>query len=131
MTKHELEAFRQQLLVLRRRLLNGVGALSKETFHKDDGTTTDNLSNIPVEDRAELGSDINCQDTTIGLLENECVEQAEVDAALDRMGEGGFGNCEACGKAIAIDRLQAIPFARQCIDCAGKARRELGPQGNL
>lgn len=45
----------------------------------------------------------------------------EVNAALRRMDEGTFGACESCGKAIAEERLEARPFARQCMDCMRKS----------
>ena len=41
----------------------------------------------------------------------------EVVSALQKMDEGGFGDCERCGEAIAEKRLEALPFARYCIEC--------------
>ena len=38
-------------------------------------------------------------------------------AALQKIDEGAFGDCERCGEAIADKRLEALPFARHCIDC--------------
>jgi len=37
--------------------------------------------------------------------------------ALQRIDEGNYGECERCGEAIAEKRLEALPFARHCIDC--------------
>jgi len=44
----------------------------------------------------------------------------EVERALHKMGTGTYGICETCGKPIAEARLEAMPAARQCIDCASK-----------
>src|SRR5262249_51242717 len=41
-----------------------------------------------------------------------------IDSALKRIDEGTFGRCEECGKDIAAGRLQALPYARYCIDCS-------------
>jgi DnaK suppressor protein len=41
----------------------------------------------------------------------------EVVSALQKISEGGFGDCERCGEAIAEKRLEALPFARYCIEC--------------
>ena len=41
----------------------------------------------------------------------------EVLTALRKLDEGGFGECERCGEPIAEKRLEALPFARHCIDC--------------
>lgn len=44
----------------------------------------------------------------------------EIDAALERIIKGNYGLCESCRKAIAIDRLQALPATRLCRACADK-----------
>ena len=44
----------------------------------------------------------------------------EVERALAKQDEGTFGLCENCGKPIAPARLEAMPTARFCIDCASK-----------
>src|SRR5437660_12655804 len=41
----------------------------------------------------------------------------DVVAALEKIDNGSFGECERCGEAIADKRLEALPFARYCIDC--------------
>ena len=43
---------------------------------------------------------------------------AEVDAAIERLEGGTYGNCERCGQPIAKARLEARPAARTCIGCA-------------
>ncbi len=45
----------------------------------------------------------------------------EVEAAIDRVTEGTYGNCERCGQPIAPARLEAMPAARLCISCASRA----------
>ena len=44
---------------------------------------------------------------------------ADVDAALGRLDDGGYGRCERCGEPIGAARLEARPTARTCIRCAG------------
>jgi DnaK suppressor protein len=44
----------------------------------------------------------------------------EVDAALQRIFDGTYGVCQACGGAIAPARLRSLPASRFCIDCAAK-----------
>lgn len=48
----------------------------------------------------------------------------EVVSALQKINEGGFGDCERCGEAIAEKRLEALPFARYCIDCQRLVEQE-------
>jgi DnaK suppressor protein len=40
-----------------------------------------------------------------------------VISALQKIDDGSFGSCERCGEDIAEKRLEALPFARYCIDC--------------
>ena len=58
---------------------------------------------------------------------NQVVEQLDEDGkhrllmikkALDKLNDGSFGNCEACGDAINEARLKVVPFTPHCIDCA-------------
>ncbi|HEY8081353.1 MAG TPA: TraR/DksA C4-type zinc finger protein [Acidimicrobiales bacterium] len=42
----------------------------------------------------------------------------EVDNALSRIEAGTYGHCERCGKPISEARLEAMPAARRCLDCA-------------
>jgi DnaK suppressor protein len=42
----------------------------------------------------------------------------EVERALAKLDEGGYGICEGCGKEISEARLEAMPATRHCIDCA-------------
>jgi DnaK suppressor protein len=47
-----------------------------------------------------------------------------VDRALTKMELRTYGVCERCGRPIAIERLDALPWAILCIDCkrAGEGR---------
>jgi DnaK suppressor protein len=48
----------------------------------------------------------------------------EVVSALQKIADGGFGDCERCGEAIAEKRLEALPFARYCIECQRAVEEE-------
>ena len=47
---------------------------------------------------------------------------AEIDRALEKIAEGSYGTCDRCGKRISPERLEAVPQAVLCIDCASAAR---------
>ena len=53
--------------------------------------------------------------------ERRAVQLREIDAALRRIEEGSYGDCERCDEAINPRRLDADPTARLCIDCASKS----------
>lgn len=44
----------------------------------------------------------------------------EVEDALAKIEAGTYGTCDDCGNLIASARLEAVPAARFCIDCASK-----------
>ncbi|SFO86448.1 molecular chaperone DnaK [Qipengyuania nanhaisediminis] len=46
-------------------------------------------------------------------------ERARIAAALERMDEGEWGWCTACGNEIAAKRLQHDPSVAKCVECAG------------
>ena len=45
---------------------------------------------------------------------------SDVERALAKMDEGTFGVCERCGQPIAMARLEAMPAARLCMNCASQ-----------
>jgi RNA polymerase-binding transcription factor DksA len=45
---------------------------------------------------------------------------SEVEAAIVRLSEGTYGQCERCGQPIPPARLEAMPTARLCITCASR-----------
>jgi DnaK suppressor protein len=53
----------------------------------------------------------------------------QIDAALERIGEGTYGQCAWCEGDISVARLRALPTATLCIDCATtreKRERSMG-----
>ena len=44
--------------------------------------------------------------------------------AIDRIDAGQYGTCEACGLPIEQERLEVVPQATECLECA----RELAPR---
>ena len=45
-------------------------------------------------------------------------EIRQIEAALARIASGDYGFCARCGAAIAPERLDVLPFAPLCRDCA-------------
>lgn len=55
----------------------------------------------------------------VDALGNEArTEIAKISAALRRMDSGDYGTCTECGTPIDPGRLEAYPYAEECIDCA-------------
>jgi phage/conjugal plasmid C-4 type zinc finger TraR family protein len=45
---------------------------------------------------------------------------SDVERALEKLEDGSYGTCESCGQPIPEARLEAMPAARLCINCASK-----------
>ena len=61
----------------------------------------------------------NCSESSenAGSGEKEPAARRLLDDALRRIDSGDYGECVMCGKDIAMARLEAIPWARYCVDC--------------
>lgn len=114
MTKAKLEAYKQILISLRNRLNGDISQLSGEALKENS-----NLSNMPIH-MADVGSDAYEQEFTLSLLANEEKAMEQIDDALDRIEDGSFGKCEECEQEIPKARLDALPYARHCVECARK-----------
>ena len=67
--------------------------------------------------QAAAASQVFEQQRDLALRERNEQHLAQVDAALGRLDAGTYGVCARCGRPIAPERLEAIPWAAHCIDC--------------
>jgi len=67
------------------------------------------------------------------LAEVESRELAQIELALVQMRSGTYGQCDICGGKIPLARLNALPYATNCINCQRAAETgatESGSSGN-
>lgn len=57
------------------------------------------------------------------LRQREELHLGLIESALRRIDAGGFGVCQICGKPIPLERLEALPWAQDCLECHAKKRR--------
>jgi len=57
------------------------------------------------------------------MREREALHLGFIEAALRRIEAGTFGLCQSCGQPIAPERLEALPWAQDCVACHAKKRR--------
>jgi RNA polymerase-binding transcription factor DksA len=117
-----LAHFQQRLLEERKRALRELGRLG-EVFGASQTEADGDLTNYPFH-MADQGTDTMEQEKNYLLASQEGRLVWHVDEALRRLYRAPetFGRCESCGRAIAHERLDALPHARYCIDC--KQREE-------
>ena len=67
--------------------------------------------------QAAAASQVFEQQRDLALRDRNEQHLAAVDAALARLDDGTYGTCVRCGRPIAPERLDALPWAAHCIDC--------------
>jgi DnaK suppressor protein len=97
------KAHYDKLTELRERFIDQRGNLVKDA--------TEEAPNFS-EHMADAGTDSYDRDFTLSLLSSEQNALYEIEQALKRIEDGTFGVCEATGKVINEERLEAIPWAR-------------------
>jgi len=107
------EALEQERARIERALeaLRGDHAGSLDDEVEQSGGTADNHP-------GENASATVNREIDFSLGENSEDVLAQVDAALQRIEDGTYGICTACGREIAPERLEATPWASLCIDDA-------------
>lgn len=108
-TRHTLQ---ERLLVARREALRDLGVA------EDDLSWIEQNREIELEERAqhEAASDVLAR-----RGEQDFRRIRAIHDALDRIADGTYGTCTACGDPIAVERLLALPEASLCADCAKEA----------
>ena len=74
--------------------------------------------------QADVGTETFNRERDLSILEQVEAELADVSHALRRLDEGTYGTCEACGKPIGDERLEALPATRFCLEDQTVAERE-------
>lgn len=113
----ELDRFRELLESKKQDLLARVRAARDSEHDTDDDEAPD------LGDRA---LSTMTRDLKYELSGTERDLLRRIDEALERLREGTFGECQNCGNPVNTPRLDAVPWARHCIDC-----QELQDRGEL
>ena len=68
---------------------------------------------------------IDAFEQAVGVALQRKVETTleEVGQALAKLDDGTYGLCEMCGARIERARLEALPYARCCLDCQSRKER--------
>ncbi|MEV4509011.1 TraR/DksA family transcriptional regulator [Dactylosporangium sp. NPDC049525] len=75
------------------------------------------LTDSAGDDQADTGTKTFEREQEITLANNILERVNQVERALERLDEGGYGWCEKCGNAIPVERLAAFPSATLCVTC--------------
>ena len=117
-----MKPYKETLLHLRARLRGDVTTLANSALNKTRSESNGDLSSMPIH-MADMGSDNYEQEFTLSMMESEESTLVTVEAALERIEDQTFGQCEDCNKVIPKTRLNAIPYTPVCIHCASKREK--------
>jgi DnaK suppressor protein len=115
MSTIDITRFRDALESERKRVTAAIDNLRNENPGTVEDETGDETHDQHLGDVATAMHDRELDYT---LTDNENELLAAIDAALRRIDDGTYGICTNCGKPIAEDRLEALPWTSLCIDCA-------------
>jgi DnaK suppressor protein len=111
MDKKKVEIYKKRLLTKQEDLLRQVSKSEKDGREADEEATQD------IADKA-----VNSY--TKEFLFHQSHENRRIlqliSEALDRMKAGTYGLCVECGQEVQQKRLDAVPWARHCIECQEK-----------
>lgn len=104
LTPQDIHRFRELLQAEREAIKSRIAARNRdiqETVQEESGVGDSGDESIRIYDRED--------DTDANTLDEETLEQ--VNRALERIDAGTYGLSEVSGKAIPIERLEAVPYA--------------------
>ena len=110
---------RTRLLAQRRAAIDRLAALNHDFTGIVEAARAANAD----DEHDPEGATIAFERQHVAALLSQTREQlSQLDAALQRIAEGSYGQCVRCGQQIGSARLAARPAADTCITCAGRQR---------
>ena len=106
---------REEILFLRSMLLDRRSSIQERVHQLAAAWQQLEERAIELEEEAQKASITKPYDQ---LDESGKTEIEQIDLALIKMTVGEYGVCEVCGDDISPKRLEVIPWARLCVDCA-------------
>ena len=111
MEKKKVDYYKKRLLTKQEELLRLV------TKSEQDGREADEEATQDIADKA-------ANSYTKEFLFHQSDENRRllqlVNEAIERMKNGSYGQCVACQEEVQQKRLEAVPWARHCIECQEK-----------
>lgn len=102
------DKIKEMLFQMKKELLQGVVQSIKDE--------SDYLKN-DVGDFYDHASNDRDRELALTFTDRERTKLVQIDEALKRIEEGGYGECDNCMDEIGEDRLKVMPFAKLCLSC--------------
>ncbi len=91
------------------------------------GSLSESVEELSVYDQhpGDVGSEVFERSKDFALREDARIKLNAIEHALRRMEQGNYGICDTCGREIPVERLEALPYTTQCVEC--HSRQEEAP----
>lgn len=81
------------------------------------------IKTVESGDEADVASD-QIDRTLLDAIGSQDAKRLQaIDNAIERIHQGKYGRCLKCGKDIPEPRLEAVPWAVMCVNCASAEER--------
>lgn len=112
------EALQQMLMRKRQEILKEIEGSLGQSSTEDQQRRLESAKDVGDQALMDLDRELG-----ISLMEMRNRRRQAIDEALMRLNEGTYGICAECGVEISERRLEAVPFAKLCVEC--QSREEL------
>ncbi|UCE39927.1 MAG: TraR/DksA family transcriptional regulator [Candidatus Aminicenantes bacterium] len=116
MNKKEKEKYKKKLLERKKEIADVLSEVYNETKEVEN-------TGIAM-DMADKAESSYTKEFLLNLSDTERKQLQLIDEALDRIEKSNYGICQTCDVKIGKKRLDAVPWAPNCIDCQQKAEEE-------
>ena len=116
MDKKRLEYYKKKLTTRREELMKTIARTEEEGRLADDDQTVD---------LADKAANSYTKEFLFGMTNTDRTILSMIDAALKRIQSNEFGLCANCQEEMQQKRLEAVPWAKHCINCQEKAEQGL------
>ena len=116
MEKKRLEYYKKKLQVRREELTKTIARTQEEGRTADDDQTVD---------LADKAANSYTKEFLFGITNGDRKILAMIDAALKRIASDEYGVCANCQEELQQKRLEAVPWAKNCISCQEKVEQGL------
>lgn len=109
----------KQIAKLKQRLLDRQRQLTEEVNEQRAAAATEGGEDAIAEPGDAGDESVVRMITDLHLQEagRDLEELRDIDAALTRIDDGSYGECDECGNEIGFPRLEAQPTALRCVEC--------------
>jgi DnaK suppressor protein len=106
-------------------------AVLRDQLQEERSRVREQLARLGHGDEPDLDFDENFADSgqvtaergEVEALSGQLAETlTDIEDALAKFDNGTYGECESCHRRIPEARLEAMPAARLCIECASQRR---------